>query len=334
MTIEADEFPKSANARSDGMVDVIIAAWNRADTIERAVLSALAEPEVARVIVVDDASTDDTAGRAASVEGGAERVIVIRQNVNTGPAAARNKALEAAKSPWVAILDGDDYFEPGRIARLLAYSSEQDFIADDLLQIPEGGIGHDKPKPMLSERPFEPWRCDFETFVLGNVSRPGRNRKELGFFKPLIRRSFIEEHRLRYEEDLRLGEDYALYAKALALGARFLITPALGYVSVLRAGSLSGRHSKQDLERLRESDRRLEGLPNLSAAERRALSKHYRSVDARVQWLEVIEAVKQRNPKRFVTPFFRSSDVSRFLAARLTEQARIRLLKRAKESFR
>jgi len=45
-------------------VDVIIAAWNREDTIGRAVASALAEPEVLSVVVVDDGSKDETAKRA------------------------------------------------------------------------------------------------------------------------------------------------------------------------------------------------------------------------------------------------------------------------------
>src|SRR6516225_8402022 len=54
-------------------VDVIIAAWNRSGTIERAILSALAEPEVRHVIVVDDGSSDDTAARAGQCGASAGR---------------------------------------------------------------------------------------------------------------------------------------------------------------------------------------------------------------------------------------------------------------------
>ena len=90
-----------------------------------------------------------------------------------------------------------------------------------------------------------------EQFVLGDVNRRGALRRGLGFLKPLIRRSFLDHHQLRYDERLRLGEDYALYARALAAGARFLIVPAAGYVSVVRDDSISSRHSREDLERLR-----------------------------------------------------------------------------------
>ena len=50
-------------------VDVIIAVWNNADTIERAIRSALSAPEVSRVIVVDDRSTDETASVVTALAG-------------------------------------------------------------------------------------------------------------------------------------------------------------------------------------------------------------------------------------------------------------------------
>ncbi len=302
-------------------VDVIVAAWNREDTIERAVASALAEPEVNSVLVVDDGSTDETAQRAHAADDGSNRLAILRLTENRGPAAARNAAFLKSAAPWITILDGDDYLLPGRFSHMLALAQGWDFIADDILQIREDRAGIDTPHPMLAAGgAFEPWRCGLQTFVLGNITRAGRNRKELGFFKPLIRRAFLDEHRLRYDETLRLGEDYALYVRALAAGARFRVVPACGYVSVMRERSLSGNHSKQDLERLRDSDLALEALPGLLAAERAAIKEHYRSVDARAQWLEVIEAVKARNAGRIFAAYSRSPAVARFISVRLAEQ--------------
>src|SRR4051794_40447953 len=68
-----------------GTVDVIIAAWNRSDTIERAMLSVLAEPEVRHIIVVDDGSSDDTADRARQCGAKDDRVIVERLPSSLGP---------------------------------------------------------------------------------------------------------------------------------------------------------------------------------------------------------------------------------------------------------
>jgi succinoglycan biosynthesis protein ExoU len=301
-------------------VDVIIAAWNRSDTIERAILSALAEPEVRHVIAVDDGSSDDTAARARQCGATDDRVIVKQLPSSLGPAAARNIALKISSAPWLTVLDGDDFFLPGRIRELLAKAEEWDFIADDLLQIHEARVGKETPTAILSDGHFEPWSLDLEQFVLGNVSRHGISRKELGFLKPLIRRSFLNDHNLRYDEALRLGEDYALYARALALRARFLIVPVKGYVSVLRDDSISARHDKRDLERFRDTDLELTARQTLTPRERRALRRHYSSVDCRVQWLAVIEAVRSHGYAQLMAAFCRSPKVSLFLMMRLCEE--------------
>ena len=157
------------------------------------------------------------------------------------------------------MLDGDDYLLPGRIAKLLAAAADRDFVADDLLQVHERQIGCEAPVPVLFGGSFEPRLLNLEEFVRGNIRPHGVDRREFGFLKPLIRRAFIDRHRLRYDDFLRLGEDYALYARALAMGARFLVVPAAGYVSVVRPDSLSARHNRQDLERLRDSDAALFG---------------------------------------------------------------------------
>jgi succinoglycan biosynthesis protein ExoU len=302
-------------------VDVIIAVWNRADTIERAIQSALAQPEVRRVIVVDDESTDDTALRAEGLAKKTNRVVVRRLPSNSGPSKARNIALETSDAQWVAMLDGDDWFLPARMRALLAYADDHDFIADDLLQMSEGQaeVGH-QCCPAMFDYGSGPYRLTLEDFVLGNIGRRGTQRKELGFLKPLIRRSFLDRNGLRYDETLRLGEDYLLYAHALACGARFVLVPVQSYVSVIRQDSISGHHTQQDLERLRDANLELGRISVLTTRERLALRKHYRSVDARVQWLAVIEAVKARSPARFVLPFCRSPQVSLSLTRQLAGQ--------------
>jgi succinoglycan biosynthesis protein ExoU len=305
-------------------VDVVIAAWNRADTIERAMLSALGQPEVCTLIVVDDCSSDDTAARARNIATKySNRVTITRQSVNRGPAAARNVGLGLARAPWIAVLDADDYFLPGRASYLLSHADGFDFVADNFFQMKEGE--EQGRRSSLLEASDGPWQLDLEHFVRGNVSRRGRLRKELGFLKPIVRRSFLDRYRLRYDESLRLGEDYAFYARALAMGAKFVIVPTCGYVSLERSDSLSSRHTKQDLERLRDFDEVLGRIKLLTVGEKRAIRQHYDSVDARVQWIEVYDALKEKNISRFARPFFRSSTVAYVLAVNLIEMAEWRL---------
>jgi GT2 family glycosyltransferase len=96
-------------------ISVVIPAYNRADMVPRAVLSALGQRPnpPAEVIVVDDCSTDDTGSAAA--EAGAR---VFRHECNRGEAAARNTAVAHAQHPWIGLLDSDDEWLPDMLARL------------------------------------------------------------------------------------------------------------------------------------------------------------------------------------------------------------------------
>ena len=94
-------------------VAIIIAAYNAEDTIARAIHSALAEAEVAEVIVIDDASTDNTVKRAQEAKDGSGRLHVLLQPNQAGPSAARNRAIRESTSPWISILDADDFLLPG-----------------------------------------------------------------------------------------------------------------------------------------------------------------------------------------------------------------------------
>lgn len=303
----------SAPGRS---ISVMIAAYNAASTIERAVRSALLEPEVQEVIVVDDCSRDDTAAIAKRADDGTGRLIILSLARNSGPSAARNLALKVATGEWVTILDADDYVLPGRFAKLLAFGGEADMVADDLYQIAETDVGP-PTKSLLGPEFDAPMTLDLFTFVDSNVTRKGQFRKELGFIKPLIRRAMLDNNNIRYDNAIRLGEDYVLYCQLLAAGARALVCPAAGYVSVVRANSLSGNHSIEDLRRLRDANIGLMTIDGLSDKDRQAMSAHYKSVDCRLQWRLLIEAVKSRNPMAAIKTFIRPYPVPVYLAKML-----------------
>ena len=227
-------------------VCVVIAARNAAATIGMAVISALAQPEVGEVVVVDDASTDATGDAARHAANGDPRLVVLRQDRNIGPAAARNLAIARSTSPYIAVLDADDLLLQGRFAPLLA-RTDWDLTADNIAFVADTDpVG---PQPILTE-PGSTEVLDLAAFVRGNISGKGPGRVELGFLKPLMRRDFLVEHALAYDPGLRLGEDYDLYVRALQKGARFLMSRRLGYVARVRANSLSRQHGTADLQAL------------------------------------------------------------------------------------
>lgn len=93
---------------------VVIPVYNKADTIERAVRSVLAQTcSDYEIICVDDGSTDGSAQLLDRLDG----VFVIHQR-NQGVSAARNAGARAARGDFVALLDGDDYWEPHHLEDL------------------------------------------------------------------------------------------------------------------------------------------------------------------------------------------------------------------------
>ena len=103
------------------LVSVVIPTYNYARYLRAAVSSALAQDGVrTEVIIVDDASTDESAQVAEGLAGADARVRLIRRRVNGGPVATFNDGLAAATGEYLVRLDADDLLTPGSLARATA----------------------------------------------------------------------------------------------------------------------------------------------------------------------------------------------------------------------
>lgn len=99
-------------------VSVVIPAYNCARFVADAIDSVLAQGRAdVEVVVVDDGSTDDT---AEVVTRYGDPVTLIRQP-NAGAAVARNTGIRAARGRYVAFLDADDVWLPGKIEAQLTH---------------------------------------------------------------------------------------------------------------------------------------------------------------------------------------------------------------------
>lgn len=174
------------------LLSVIIPAYNRAHCIGRALESVRAQGiESLEVVVGDDASTDNTAAKVQQLMPEAR---MVRLPQNKGAAAARNAALADACGEFIACLDSDDEWLPGKLVKQIAF----------LRNHPEVGLvgsGH--------------------ILVCKDGSRvefPGKNppdwRRELhsaesfhGACTPVMRREVVEKAGL-LDERLRVLEDW------------------------------------------------------------------------------------------------------------------------------
>lgn len=109
------------------VIDVVITSHNQGDQIRDAVDSVLAQSIPASPLVVDDGSTEALSLTVlADLE--ARGVRVLRQ-ANAGVSAARNAGVAATTSPLVAVLDGDDAFEPTFLERSQEQLHDPDVVA-------------------------------------------------------------------------------------------------------------------------------------------------------------------------------------------------------------
>jgi len=104
---------------TDPAISVVLATYNRRALLPRAIASVLAQEGVAfEVVVVDDASSDDTARYLARLDD--PRIVTHVAETNVGPSGARNLGLRMARAPVVAFLDSDDVYLPRRLSAPLA----------------------------------------------------------------------------------------------------------------------------------------------------------------------------------------------------------------------
>lgn len=99
-------------------VSVVIPTYNAAEFVEAAIASVAAQSfRDLEIIVVDDASRDDTLVRtAAALAASGLPHRLLPQERNGGPAVARNRGVAVARGVYVAFLDADDVWLPGKLA--------------------------------------------------------------------------------------------------------------------------------------------------------------------------------------------------------------------------
>jgi succinoglycan biosynthesis protein ExoO len=260
------------------LVSITMPAYNREDSIGRALDSALAQTfEDFEVVVVDDGSRDATLAVAHGYAERDPRVKVFRNERNLGIARTRNHALSRSTGRYITPLDSDDAFVPHRLERLVATAAETgaDLVSDDLALLHEG---EDEPWSTLSRVCDEELDGPTEFDLADLLQRLGFERMgiALGLTKPLVRRQFLLDHGIEYDTTLQVVEDYWLLADCLTAGARFVMIPEANYVYHQgRQHTTLQADSARDLD---STKRRLEALlarPDITDERARRWMRHH-----------------------------------------------------------
>jgi len=273
-------------------ISVIIPTYNVAPYIKRAIQSALSQNGVTvEIIIVDDASSDETWDIVSTFND--LRIKKSRHTENKGPSASRNDAITLASGRWIAVLDGDDFLLPDRLAACLqsAETMQAQIVVDNLrIHREDDGQEYDQYKPRdFGHKPI----LDLATFIKGNTSFLGGT--SLGYLKPIFAREFLQLHHLSYDPEIRIGEDYMLLAEALACGARCAIEPTAGYSYTIRKGSTSHRLSLEDIKRIQAGDAKFISKHPLLGAAQRAQYQRNRNLKRAYAFTELITALKNKD---------------------------------------
>jgi glycosyltransferase involved in cell wall biosynthesis len=178
-------------------VSVIIPVYNGAKHLDDSISSVLNQHyENWECIIVDDGSTDGS----ASVIQKYKPVIYLHQE-NTGVAAARNLGIEKSSGEYLAFLDADDIWDPGKLALQIRYMEANRDI----------GYSFTKHSLFLDEGMKE-----YPSWV-----RTHRREQEMTAYIPsaLVARRFVFETVGNFDINYQIGEDSDWFMRARDAGA-------------------------------------------------------------------------------------------------------------------
>ena len=284
----------STISRDGPLVSVIIASRNNANFLPEC-LDSVARQTLSdyEVIVVDDASDDYSRDVVAKRCEADSRITLLCNLTQCGPAQARNRALDACRGRWIAVLDSDDLMHRERLAILVQAAEESgaDILADNQILFYEAS--GKKARPLLNQhwiRKQTIVSCDF--YVESNRLR--KKGAPLGYLKPIFRRSFIEKGNIRYNPCMSIAEDYDFVLRLLLAGASFRIVPSLTYFYRRHRTSTSFRLSRENIVQMLDGDTisRRNHAHQVAEDVEHALQRRRRSIEDALSYTDLVSKLK------------------------------------------
>ncbi|WP_436990220.1 glycosyltransferase family 2 protein [Streptomyces sp. enrichment culture] len=237
-------------------VTVVVAVYNTMPYLTEC-LNSLVRQSIGKdrleIVAVDDGSTDDS-GR--ELDRFAERypgvVKVIHQANSGGPAAPSNRALEVATGRYVYFIGSDDYLGREALERLVKCADEHgsDVVVGKMV----GTNGRYVHQALYKRNDPDVSLYDSALpFTLANTK--------------LFRRDFVEQHKLRFPEDMPVGSDQPFTIEACVRARRISVLADYTYYYAVKRGDASNiTYRANHLSRLRCTARIMEHAAELIEA--------------------------------------------------------------------
>lgn len=185
-------------------VSVVVPTHNNARYIGCALDSVLAQDYADfELLVVDDASHDDTPDIVAGYTARDARIHYLRNETQRGIAGSRNRGLDAARGEFMACLDGDDWAHPRRLSHQVAFLDRRPDHA---------AVGSwatwmdDRGQPLrgMTRRPTDPDEAAAQLIYKSSLQQPSVTARTA------VMRTF------RYDENFIFSSDYELWSRMAA----------------------------------------------------------------------------------------------------------------------
>jgi len=231
---------------ADIAVSVVVPNFCGGETLLRALHSVLTQSlREIELIVIDDASIDNSWDLLTDLLPRDERVRVVRHKTNRGKPVAMNRAIALARGQWLAVLDADDWYHTDRL-RALVEQGEQtgaDMVADNqFLYDASAGKVVSTAWPESSAL----WPLSLDDYLAGSNAYDTFN---LGMLKPLLRTDFIRRTGLGYEEKARHGQDFFHLLQFYLAGGKAVVSDRALYFYTQPFGRLSRKWSHRTRKR-------------------------------------------------------------------------------------
>ena len=199
----------------DPIVSIIVPVYNAEETLRRCIESVLNQGFTDfELLLVDDGSTDSSAGICREYENGDRRVRVIRKE-NTGVSDTRNLGLSEARGTFVQFLDSDDWITPDATSLMVraARDSGANMVIADFYRVIGDRVAHKgdiEKDGLLSLEEFAGFMmenpADFYYGVMWNK---------------LYRKSILLEHQIQCDTSMNWCEDFVLNLQMIRHAERF-----------------------------------------------------------------------------------------------------------------
>ncbi len=207
-------------------IDIIIPSYNYARYLRDCVGSVQAQDVDYRILIVDNASTDDSVAVAHELAAADPRITVVARSVNLGLHASLNEGVDWAVSPYQTLLCADDILAPGSLAMAIAVLD-----ADPRLVMALGEEqpfwGSELPKLTVADRSPAEWEIvPGRTFIDRHARLPAQHWNAAG----VVVRTSAQRAIGHWRKEVEYGPDREIGLRLATVGDVAITKTVLSYV--------------------------------------------------------------------------------------------------------